>query len=165
MDAPITASGNVETRQTVVATNATTLAFVPVIDLSSPDSAGAIADACRSHGFFQAVNHGMAVGLAETLEAEAMAFFALPQHDKIKSAAGLTRPLGYGCQNIGTNGDVGSLEYLLLSTGSDTVNSTATMPAALRYIHNHITRCNCISTLNSSVSNYQAHAATRWTST
>ncbi|KAM0930923.1 hypothetical protein ACQ4PT_000637 [Festuca glaucescens] len=131
MDASITGSRNVETKQPAVA-NATTLAFVPVIDLSSPGSAGAIADACSSHGFFKAVNHGMAVGLAETLEAEAMAFFALPQCDKIKSAVGLTKPLGYGCRNIGTNGDVGSLEYLILSTGSHTVNSTSTMPIPLR---------------------------------
>jgi gibberellin 2-oxidase len=107
-----------------------------VIDLSSPGSAGAIANACSSHGFFKAVNHGMAVGLTETLEAEALAFFALPQCDKIKSAVGLRKPLRYGCRNIGTNGNVGSLEYLILSTGSHTVNSTSTMPIPLRYIYN-----------------------------
>jgi gibberellin 2-oxidase len=76
----------------------------------------------------------MAVGLTETLEAEALAFFALPQCDKSKSAVGLTKPLRYGCRNIGTNGDVGSLEYLILSTGSH--NSTSTMPIPLRYIYN-----------------------------
>uniref|UniRef100_A0ACD5U2Z7 Uncharacterized protein n=1 Tax=Avena sativa TaxID=4498 RepID=A0ACD5U2Z7_AVESA len=122
MDASLTASRNVQsnTKQQ--------LALVPVIDLLSPGSAGAIADACRSHGFFKAVNHGMAVGITETLEAEAMAFFALPRGDKINSSFGFTKPLGYGCGNIGTNGDVGSLEYLIVS---DTDNSTPTMPIAL----------------------------------
>ncbi|KAK1603154.1 hypothetical protein QYE76_017418 [Lolium multiflorum] len=102
-------------------------ASIPVIDLLSPGSAGAIADACGSHGFFKAVNHGMDVGIVETLEAEARSFFALPEGDKLSSSADLSKPLGYGCRSIGTNGDVGSVEYLLMST----VNSNSTMPIAL----------------------------------
>jgi gibberellin 2-oxidase len=107
-------------------------ASIPVIDLLSQGSAGAIADACRSHGSFKAVNHGMAAGIAETLEAEARAFFALPQGDKISSTAGHKKPLGYGSRSIGTNGDVGSVEYLIVST----INSTSTIPVALGYMHN-----------------------------
>ena len=67
---------------------------VPVVDLSSPDSAGAVASACGRLGFFNVVNHGIPAGLVERLEAEALAFFSLPQNDKLRTSSVLTIKIG-----------------------------------------------------------------------
>jgi gibberellin 2-oxidase len=67
---------------------------VPVVDLSSPDSAGAVASACGRLGFFKVVNHGIPAGLVERLEAEALAFFSLPQNDKLRISSVLTIKIG-----------------------------------------------------------------------
>ncbi|OEL19316.1 Gibberellin 2-beta-dioxygenase [Dichanthelium oligosanthes] len=105
-------------------------AAVPVVDLSSPGSAGAVASACGRLGFFKAVNHGIPVGLVEKLEAEALAFFSLPQNDKLLTSGA---PLGYGHRKIGPNGDVGMLEFLMLSIGSNSVTTSA-LPTVLCYM-------------------------------
>lgn len=105
--------------------NAGPQAVIPCIDLSAPGAAAAVADACRTLGFFKATNHGVPAGLADALESSAMAFFALPHQEKL-DMSGPARPLGYGSKSIGSNGDVGWLEYLLLSSGG------AALPAALR---------------------------------
>nr|CAB3460737.1 unnamed protein product [Digitaria exilis] len=89
-------------------------AAIPCVDLSAPGAAAAVADACRSVGFFRAINHGVPAAITDALEAHAMAFFALPAQDKL-DMSGAARPLGYGSKTIGSNGDVGWLEYLLLS--------------------------------------------------
>ncbi|XP_062179590.1 gibberellin 2-beta-dioxygenase 3-like [Phragmites australis] len=105
-------------------------AAIPSVDLSAPGAAAAVADACRSVGFFRATNHGVPAGLADALEARAMAFFALPHQDKL-DMSGAARPFGYGSKSIGSNGDVGWLEYLLLSVGSNSVLSSS-LPPSLR---------------------------------
>ncbi|KAG2575155.1 hypothetical protein PVAP13_7KG416550 [Panicum virgatum] len=78
---------------------------LPVVDLApflTGDEVGiarataAVRDACRTHGFFRAVNHGVpAELLARALELSA-AFFALPDEEKAKvrpaAARGLRRP-------------------------------------------------------------------------
>ncbi|RLM73448.1 flavonol synthase/flavanone 3-hydroxylase-like [Panicum miliaceum] len=84
---------------------------LPVVDLVpflTGDEGGiarateAVREACRTHGFFRAVNHGvLAELLARALELSA-AFFALPDEEKakVRSAAGSEAPLpaGYGRQ-------------------------------------------------------------------
>ncbi|XWS16816.1 hypothetical protein CRYUN_Cryun33cG0013000 [Craigia yunnanensis] len=51
------------------------------------------------------------------LESEATKFFSLPLCDKEKT--GQPKPYGYGNKRIGPNGDVGWVEYLLLTTNQD----------------------------------------------
>jgi isopenicillin N synthase-like dioxygenase len=84
---------------------------LPVVDLApflTGDEGGiarateAVREACRTHGFFRAVNHGVpAELLARALELSA-AFFALPDEEKakVRLAAGSEAPLpaGYGRQ-------------------------------------------------------------------
>ncbi|KAM3299969.1 hypothetical protein ACQJBY_041135 [Aegilops geniculata] len=103
-------------------------AAVPSVDLSAPGAAAAVADACRGLGFFRATNHGVPAALVDALEARAAAFFALPHKDKMDASA---RPFGYGSKRIGCNGDVGWLEYILLSVGSGSV-AAASLPPSLR---------------------------------
>ncbi|KAM0915658.1 hypothetical protein ACQ4PT_010688 [Festuca glaucescens] len=100
-------------------------AAVPTVDMSAPGAAAAVAEACRGVGFFRATNHGVPAALAEALESRAAAFFALPHREKLEHAS--ARPFGYGSKSIGSNGDVGWLEYLLLAVGSSSV-----LPPSLR---------------------------------
>uniref|UniRef100_A0ACD5T7G0 Uncharacterized protein n=1 Tax=Avena sativa TaxID=4498 RepID=A0ACD5T7G0_AVESA len=79
-------------------------------------------------GFFRATNHGVPAALADALEARAAAFFAMPLADKLEHAS--ARPLGYGNKSIGSNGDVGWLEYLLLSVSSG--HGSFSLPPSLR---------------------------------
>ncbi|CAN6247994.1 unnamed protein product [Urochloa humidicola] len=105
-------------------------AAIPSVDLSAPGAAAAVAEACRSVGFFRATNHGVPAGVAEALEARAMAFFALPAKDKL-DMSGAAKPLGYGSKRIGSNGDAGWLEYLLLSVTANSVRISS-LPPSLR---------------------------------
>ncbi|CAN6359171.1 unnamed protein product [Urochloa humidicola] len=103
-------------------------AAIPCVDLLAPGAAAAVAEACRSVGFFRAANHGVPAGVAEALEAHAMAFFALPAQDKL-DMSGATGALEYVSKRIGSNGDVGWLEYLLFSI---TTNRISSLPPSLR---------------------------------
>jgi gibberellin 2beta-dioxygenase len=111
-------------------TNAAEAAAIPCVDLWAPGAAAAVVDACRSVGFFKATNHGVPAALVDALEAGATAFFALPGQEK-RHISGDAWPLGYGSKSIGLNGDVGWLEYLLLSVNSDAVALPPTLRAAL----------------------------------
>jgi gibberellin 2beta-dioxygenase len=91
----------------------TTFPGVPAVDLSGPDAARAVVDACERFGFFKIVNHGVPMDAVDWLEAEAVGFFASPQAHK--DACGPANPFGYGDKRIGHNGDTGWLEYLLLA--------------------------------------------------
>ncbi|KAF6997540.1 hypothetical protein CFC21_013749 [Triticum aestivum] len=102
-------------------------AAVPTVDLSAAGAAAAVEQACRSVGIFRAINHGVPTALADALEAGAAAFFALPHKSKLEASA---TPLGYGSKSIGRNGDVGWLEYILLSVGSGSV-AAASLPPPL----------------------------------
>jgi len=92
------------------------LGIIPTVDMSAPSGRGELARrlvrACAERGFFKAVNHGVPARAAARLDAAASTFFARPA--RAKQAAGPPDPLGYGCRNIGANGDVGELEYLIL---------------------------------------------------
>ncbi|KMS95929.1 hypothetical protein BVRB_003650 [Beta vulgaris subsp. vulgaris] len=93
---------------------------IPTIDLTNPDAKSLIVKACKEFGFFKVINHGVPLQMISQLEDETSKFFSLPQF--IKEAAGIPKPFGYGNKNIGPNGDVGWLEYLLLSASPEFVS-------------------------------------------
>ena len=94
---------------------------IPVVDLSNPDEAKTlIVKACQEFGFFKLVNHGVPLEFITSLENEALRFFKQPQCEKDK--AGPPDPFGYGSKRIGSNGDVGWVEYLLLNTNPDVIS-------------------------------------------
>ncbi|KAG6395819.1 hypothetical protein SASPL_141948 [Salvia splendens] len=92
------------------------LGGIPLIDLSKPDPKSQLVRACEDFGFFKVINHGVPAHLIRALESEAVRFFSLPP--SVKAQAGPPDPFGYGDKKIGPNGDVGWLEYLLLTTNS-----------------------------------------------
>ncbi|KAI4365206.1 hypothetical protein MLD38_021213 [Melastoma candidum] len=96
---------------------------VPAIDLLRPDAGALLVRACEDRGFFKVANHGVSAELTARLEAEALRFFGRPQHEK--DAAGPADPFGYGSKTIGSNGDVGWVEYLLLSANLDVPSDAA----------------------------------------
>ncbi|XP_027063609.1 gibberellin 2-beta-dioxygenase 1-like [Coffea eugenioides] len=87
---------------------------IPLIDLSKPDSKHLLVKACEEFGFFKVINHGVPTEFISKLESEAIKFFSLPLSEKEK--AGPPDPFGYGNKMIGPNGDVGWVEYILLTT-------------------------------------------------
>lgn len=92
-------------------------AGIPLIDLSKPDSKQLIVRACEEFGFFKIINHGVPMEFITRLESEAIKFFSLPLSEKEK--AGQPNPFGYGNKHIGKNGDVGWVEYLLLTANTE----------------------------------------------
>ncbi|KAI9074013.1 hypothetical protein K1719_044013 [Acacia pycnantha] len=90
------------------------------IDLSDPQAKTLIVKASQEFGFFKLTNHGISVDLMADIEAEALNFFTLPQDHKDR--AGPPNPFGYGSKNIGSNGDAGWIEYLLLNLNPEVVS-------------------------------------------
>ncbi|KAL7129675.1 hypothetical protein ABFS83_13G083700 [Erythranthe nasuta] len=106
-----------------------TFTGIPVVDVSNRTNAKTlIVNACKEFGFFKVVNHGISMNLLSKLEQEIVNFFKLPQKEKDKW--GSPNPFGYGNKNIGHNGDVGWLEYLLFSTNPQllSLNSKSIIP-------------------------------------
>lgn len=95
----------------------TFLSNIPLVDLSKPDAKSLIVKACEEFGFFKVINHGVPMDSISRLESLAANFFSLPLHEKHK--AGPANPFGYGNKHIGRNGDIGWLEYLLLTANHD----------------------------------------------
>ncbi|KAJ6417020.1 hypothetical protein OIU84_002835 [Salix udensis] len=93
---------------------------IPLIDLSNPDSKHLLVKACEEFGFFKVVNHGVPLESILKLESEAVKFFSLPLSEKEKAAP--PNPFGYGNKSIGQNGDVGWVEYLLLTANRESIS-------------------------------------------
>ncbi|XP_077227788.1 gibberellin 2-beta-dioxygenase-like [Tasmannia lanceolata] len=93
---------------------------IPTIDLSKPDSKTLIVKACEEFGFFKVINHGIPSEFMNRLESEAMKFFSLSTPEKENS--GPFSPFGYGNKRIGSNGDMGWVEYILLSLNEKIVS-------------------------------------------
>ncbi|XP_004486022.1 gibberellin 2-beta-dioxygenase-like [Cicer arietinum] len=103
-------------------TTTTTLSNgIPVVDLTDPEAKTLIVKACKEVGFFKVVNHGVPLELMSNLENEALRFFTKPQTEKDR--AGPPDPFGYGSKRIGSNGDVGWVEYILLNTNPHVFSS------------------------------------------
>ncbi|PHT59805.1 Gibberellin 2-beta-dioxygenase 2 [Capsicum baccatum] len=103
-----------------------TAAFgVPTIDLSEDKSIASemIVKACEDYGFFKVVNHGVPKKVIARMEREAVDFFSHPIAQK--GRAGPAAPFGYGCKNIGFNGDKGDLEYILLEANPVSLSQRA----------------------------------------
>ncbi|MCD7448100.1 Gibberellin 2-beta-dioxygenase 1 [Datura stramonium] len=104
-----------------------TASIIPVIDLLAPDANTLIIKACQELGFFKVVNHDVPIDNITKLESEALKFFNMSQIEKDK--AGPANPFGYGNKRIGSNGDVGWVEYLLFTTNPElTHNKSITIP-------------------------------------
>lgn len=102
--------------------------LIPVIDLTNSDAKTQIVKACEEFGFFKVINHGVRPDLLTQLEQEAIKFFGLPHSLKEKAGPRPPDPFGYGCKRIGPNGDVGSIEYILLNANlSLTSHKTASV--------------------------------------
>ncbi|XVF66066.1 hypothetical protein PTKIN_Ptkin10aG0004300 [Pterospermum kingtungense] len=99
---------------------------LPVIDLSAERSevSKLIVKACEEYGFFMVVNHGVAQHTIAQMEEQGLHFFTKPLSEKQK--AGTSTPFGYGCKNIGFNGDIGEVEYLLFDTNPLSISQRST---------------------------------------
>ncbi|XP_038998522.1 gibberellin 2-beta-dioxygenase 2-like [Hibiscus syriacus] len=98
---------------------------LPVINLSGErtEVASLITKACEEYGFFKVINHGVPEETVAAMEEEGVSFFTKP--DVEKQRAGPAVPYGYGRKNIGFNGDIGEVEYLLLHTNPLSISQSS----------------------------------------
>ncbi|KAF9620894.1 hypothetical protein IFM89_015291 [Coptis chinensis] len=98
---------------------------VPIIDLSCKRSlvSELVVKASEEYGFFKVINHGISKDITDRMEEQGLNFFAKPALEKRQAAP--PSPLGYGTKNIGFNGDVGEVEYLLLHTNTQSISQSS----------------------------------------
>ncbi|RHN65694.1 putative gibberellin 2-beta-dioxygenase [Medicago truncatula] len=91
--------------------------LIPIVDLKSERSEviKQIVKASEEYGFFKVINHGISDGTIEKMEEAGFSFFAKPMSQKKQAAP------AYGCKNIGFNGDIGEVEYLLLNANTSSI--------------------------------------------
>ncbi|KAK7264753.1 hypothetical protein RJT34_32363 [Clitoria ternatea] len=91
---------------------------IPVVDLRGERSEvrKVIVKACEEYGFFKVINHGINEETIAETEEEGFRFFEKPVAQKKLAAP------AYGCKNIGLNGDIGEVEYLLLNASTHSID-------------------------------------------
>ncbi|KAG8067476.1 hypothetical protein GUJ93_ZPchr0005g14548 [Zizania palustris] len=119
------------------------LADVPEVDLAAAAGGGvrgreavarAVVAACEGHGFFKVTGEGVPTELLARVEDAAEAFFALPQLEKeaattvAAAPAAPGSPFGYASKRIGSNGDLGWVEYLLLGVTAAGTTAALSVP-------------------------------------
>lgn len=108
-------------------------AAIPTIDLSSSTTnrqalSKLLVQACENYGFFKLINHGVPQDSISRVEEEALAFFAMPTDEKLALGPQIPPPataatrFGYGIKSIGCSGDMGEIEFLLLSAQPSSVS-------------------------------------------
>ena len=113
---------------------------IPMVDLSGERSVVSqlIVKACEEFGFFKVINHGVPPETIAKMEEIGHSFFAKPVSQK-KQAMPPATPFGYGCKNIGLNGDMGEVEYLLLKASPPSIPQMSLHisndPSHFRYVH------------------------------
>ncbi|WMV09514.1 hypothetical protein MTR67_002899 [Solanum verrucosum] len=105
---------------------------LPIIDLMAERSqvSKLIVKASETLGFFKVINHGIPQHVIKAMEDESYGFFSKPASQKQR--AGPANPYGYGCKNIGFNGDYGEVEYLLLHTNPSSKSTISNDPTLFR---------------------------------
>ncbi|PIA28061.1 hypothetical protein AQUCO_07300025v1 [Aquilegia coerulea] len=111
---------------------------VPIIDLSCNKSlvAELVVKASEEYGFFMVMNHGVCKDVIDRMEKEGLNFFGKPASEK--RLAGPPNPFGYGTKYIGSNGDTGEVEYLLLNNNPQSISQTS------KSISNNPKEFNCV---------------------
>ncbi|XP_054800463.1 gibberellin 2-beta-dioxygenase 2-like [Prosopis cineraria] len=108
-----------------VRTKKTSAVGIPTIDLSMQRSelSELAVRACEQYGIFKVVNHRVPKRVLLRLEEEGNRFFSQPVSEKLLASP--AAPFGYGSRNIGSHGDVGELEYLLLHTDPQSISQVS----------------------------------------
>ncbi|XP_027368716.1 gibberellin 2-beta-dioxygenase 2-like [Abrus precatorius] len=90
---------------------------LPTVDLKAERSevTKLIVKACEEYGFFKVINHGISNETIAKTEEAGFSFFGKPVTQKKLAAP------AYGSKNIGFNGDVGEVEYLLLNATTHSI--------------------------------------------
>ncbi|CAL0325440.1 unnamed protein product [Lupinus luteus] len=90
---------------------------LPIVDLKAEKSlvTKLIVKACEEYGFFKVINHGIANETIAKMEESAFSYFAKPLTQKKQASP------SYGSKNIGFNGDMGEVEYLMLTATTPSI--------------------------------------------
>ncbi|XP_020230264.1 gibberellin 2-beta-dioxygenase 2 [Cajanus cajan] len=101
---------------------------LPVVDLSGEraEVAKVIVKACEEFGFFKVINHGVRHAVVAEAEEEGFTFFKKPMAQKNLAAP------AYGCKNIGFNGDMGEVEYLLFAANTHSIANISKTTSTFR---------------------------------